>query len=79
MKAMRIRLADENGRVYHWTIVRVPRAINYTLGLSRVVTGWQFTDHDSYTRFVEGNWIALVPAVKATAQNYGFSLLSELS
>jgi len=80
-KAIVIRLKDENGAIYRWKLERVPRAYNCggNLMKSRVISGWQFADHDGYQRFVEGSWIDLVPRVKATAANYGFQLCSELS
>jgi len=80
--SLTIRLADEQGKVYRWTIRRVPRAINCnfpTIGESRVTSGWEYVDHDGYTRFSEGNWLDLLPHVRATAENYGLTLMSELS
>ncbi|MDE1767486.1 MAG: hypothetical protein KGI27_14620, partial [Thaumarchaeota archaeon] len=56
-KTIVIRLQDENQKIYRWSISRGPRAVNLGTGLHRVVHGWQFTDHDGYSRFVEGNWI----------------------
>lgn len=80
MNALQIRLADETGKIYRWTIRRVPRSIHCVLGRStRVIAGWEFVDHDGYARFVEGNWHDLVPRVHGTANNYGLSLMSELS
>jgi hypothetical protein len=79
MKTLAIRLSDENGKIYRWTVSRVPRAINCLLGASRVISGWQFTDHEGYVRFSEGNWLDLVAHFKATADNYGLHCVSELS
>lgn len=79
-KPIAIRLQDDSGTVVRWTIQHVPRTINCTLGQkTRVVTGWQFTDHEGYARFAEGNWRDLVAMFHATAQNYGLQLMSELS
>ena len=80
MKAIQVRLMDDTGEVYKWTIRRVSGAINCTLGKkTRIVSGWEFMDHDNYARFAEGNWLDLVARVKLTANNYGFKLTSELS
>lgn len=80
MKAIQIRLSDESGKVYRWSIHRVPRACNVVCGRpNRIISGWQFEDHDGYARFAEGNWLDLVAMVKMVAGNYGFSLMSELS
>jgi len=82
MKALTIRMTDSAGTVYRWTIQRVPRAINLGAGngpIGRVITGWEYTDHEGYTRFSEGNWFDLVGAVKRTIENYGLTLLSGLS
>lgn len=79
-QSISIRLADDTGKVYRWTIYRIPRAINCTLGKrTRVVSGWEFTDHEGYARFAEGNWRDLVAMFHATASNYGLTLMSELS
>ena len=79
MKPIAIRLQDETGKLYRWTIQRVPRAINCHIGHSRVWSGWQFTDHEGYTRNAEGNWLDLIPRVRGTAENYGLTLVSALS
>jgi hypothetical protein len=80
MRNLSIRLQDSEGKVYRWTIERVPRAVNVGVGIpTRVISGWQFIDHEGYTRFAEGNWQDLVARFKGTAENYGLSLLSELS
>jgi hypothetical protein len=79
MKALQVRLTDESGKIYRWTIRRVPRAFNCMIGYSRVISGWEYVDHDGYVRFSEGNWLDLLPHVRATAENYGLKLLSELS
>jgi hypothetical protein len=68
MKTIAIRLQDSNGQFYRWTIQYVKQW-----------RGWQFTDHEGYTRFAEGNWLDLVSRFKGTAANYGLTLLSELS
>ena len=79
MTATVIRQKDADGAVYRWTLRRVPRIYNMTLGQSRVISGWEYIDHDGYTRFSEGNWQDLVADVKLTASNYGFTLMSELT
>lgn len=76
---LQIRLSDSNGKLYRWTIRRMPRAVNCLAGKTRIISGWQFTDHDGYERFSEGNWLDLVSMVKLTAENYGFFLISALS
>lgn len=79
-QAIRVRLEDSEGKVYRWTIKRVPRAVNLILGHKpRVVSGWEFTDHEGYTRFAEGNWRDLVAHFHAVAENYGLRTMSELS
>jgi hypothetical protein len=80
MKNLAIRLKDSEGREYRWKIERVPRAVNVILGhKSRIVSGWNYIDHDGYVRFAEGNWNDLVFHFKITAENYGLELMSELS
>lgn len=69
MKNMRIQLQDTEGEIYHWTI----RRSEY------VKHGWEFTDHQGYTRINEGNWRALVFRFKRVAGNYGLTLMSELA
>lgn len=80
MSALQIRLQDETGKLYRWTIRRVPRAINCTVGKpTRVVSGWEFESNDGCVRFAEGNWQDLVAMFRRTAENYGLSLLTNLS
>lgn len=80
LKSIIIRLADIEGTVYRWRIQYVPRAVNCVLGQNpRVISGWEFTDHEEYKRFSEGNWRDLVAHFKAIAENYGLTLLSDLS
>ena len=79
-KAIAIRLQDSESKVYQWTIRRVPRAINCVIGRpNRIISGWEFEDHDGYSRFEEGNFLNVVTRVRNTADNYGFMLLSNLS
>ena len=66
---IQIRLQDESGKVVRWSIQRD----------ARPPAGWNFTDHQGYTRFVEGTWRDLVARFKNTAANYNLSLLSDLS
>ncbi len=74
MKNMRIKLTDSSGQTYHWSVQRVPRACNCICGRpNRIVSGWQYTDHDGYARFAEGTWRELVAAFQMTAENYGFT------
>lgn len=74
MRAMRIKLKDETGRVYHWRVWRVEGVINVIPGKkSRKVSGWTFEDHDGYERFAEGNWSELVAKFRLTAENYGLT------
>lgn len=81
--AVQIRLADEAGKIYRWTIRRVARTWGVNpdgpLSRSRWLSGWEYVDHDGYARFQEGTWIDVVPRVKLTAENYGLTLTSELS
>lgn len=74
-----IRLSDENGKIYRWKIRRVPRTINCLIGSNHIVAGWEFVDHEGYSRFAEGNWLDLVARFKGAAANYGLNLMSELS
>ena len=82
-KAVVIRLKDENGKIYKWSIRWIARTwlVNPegALSKSRYGTGWEYEDHDGYCRFQEGNWLDVVPRVKLTAENYGLTLCSELS
>lgn len=68
-KTIQIRLQDEHGKVVRWSI-------HYD---SRRPPTWNFTDHEGYTRVVDGNWHDLVARFKGCAENYNLSLLSELS
>lgn len=77
-KAIQVRLSDADGKIYHWTIRRVARAHNAVLGGGRMVSGWEYTDHQNYPRFSEGNWSNVVARFKATADNYGMKLESAL-
>jgi hypothetical protein len=65
-KRIQIRLTDSEGKMYSW-IIRT------------AVKGWEFTDHEGYTRYNEGNWNSLVFRFKRVAANYGLALASELS
>jgi hypothetical protein len=71
-KAIAIRLQDETGKTYRWTIDREQPASGFK-------GGWRFTDHESYARITEGNWHDLVARFHRVAANYGLTLLSELS
>ena len=68
-KPIQIRLQDETGKIVRWSIRHD----------SRPVATWDYTDHQGYTRSVEGNWRDLVFRVKLTAENYNLQLMSELS
>ncbi len=78
-----IRLKDEAGKIYKWTIRRVAKVWGINpdgpLSRNRYLSGWEYEDHDGYTRFQEGTWIDVVPRVKLTAENYGLTICSELS
>ncbi len=76
-KAVVIRLTDESGIIYRWSIRYAPHIWNCTL--RRYLTGWEYESHDGTVRFQDGNWLAIVPRVKLTAENYGLTLCSELS
>jgi hypothetical protein len=79
-KAISIRLNDATGNLYRWTVKRVPHVWNcLPLGKSHYISGWEFIDHDGVARFAEGNWRDLVALFKQTAENYGFTPMSDLS
>lgn len=82
-KAVQIRLSDDAGTIYKWTIRRVPRTYLVNpegpLSRSRIGTGWEYQDHDGYCRFQEGNWLDVLPRVRLTASNYGLNIETELS
>ena len=81
-KAVQIRLVDADGRIYRWSIRWLKTwgvSPDGPLSRPRQLTGWEYVDHDGYVRFQEGNWLDVVPRVKLTASNYGFTLCSELS
>lgn len=64
-RPMRIKMTyRETGKIYHWMIRRSPRSIGWA-------GGWEFTDHDGYTRMSEGNWFELVDHFRRTANHYG--------
>ena len=79
MTATTIRLKDADGAVYKWTLRHVPKLYNMLLGQSRVISGWEYTDHEGYTRFSEGIWEDAVADVKLTASNYGLTVTSDLT
>lgn len=64
-KGIRIKLKDDAGNVFWWTVNRI-------LG-TRSRSWWEFTDHDGYERFGGENWLALVDTFRLTASNYGFT------
>ena len=66
MRGMVVRLQHSGGEVHKWSI-------------SKQEDGCEFTDHDGYSRYSEGNWMTLVAKFKLVAENYGMTLLSELS
>lgn len=73
MKTIMIRLTDETGNIYKWT-VRHLVATNLTLGQKpKKIAGWSFTDHEGYERFAEGNWMDLVAKFRLVAENYGLT------
>src|SRR5262249_16150573 len=58
-RGMRIRMTyRETGNVYHWTV-------------RKAQGGWEYVDHEGYSRYAEGNWRDLVERFKLTADNYG--------
>ena len=66
-------MTDADGKKYKWTVQSFKNATNVVLGKKpRLISGWSYTDHEGYTRCVEGNWIDLVGAFDLTATNYGF-------
>jgi len=74
MKTIRVKMTDGEGKTYIWTVHRVPRAINYTMGHKpRIVSGWEYVSNDGCVRFSEGNWIDLVADFRLTANNYGMT------
>ena len=82
-KAVVIRLQDENGMIYRWSIRWIACVCwiqpDGPLSKTRHVSGWEYTSHDGVRHFQDGNWLAVVPRVKLTAENYGLTLCSELS
>jgi len=60
-KAMRIRMTyASTGEVYHWKV-------------RKAQGGWEFEDHDGYSRHAEGNWNDLVVKFRMVAENYGMT------
>lgn len=73
MKSFRVKVTDETGQDYYWTVQAV-QAVHLCTGKKpRQVRGWSFKDHEGYERFSEGNWLALVDTFKAVVSNYGFT------
>ena len=75
-KTIKVRMTDTDGKVYFWAVSREPRAWACCLPLPQkphYVSGWNFTDHEGCTRFVEGTWRDLLPRFQETATNYGFT------
>lgn len=77
MRNIEIRLKDENGKVYRWSIEWIKNA--YICGQARHCDGWQFKSHDNVVRFIEGKWRDLVPQFKMVAKNYGLKIQGQLS
>lgn len=74
-KAMQIRMKDETGNEYRWTVRSFQRAWNCGghIAKPRYISGWSYTDHEGCTRSVEGNWLDLVAAFRLTSENYGLT------
>ncbi len=72
-KAITIRMTDQDGQVYRWTIRRVVDAFNVCIPKPRKISGWEFTSHDGCARFSEGNWMELVTMFRSVAENYGMT------
>lgn len=72
---MRIKMTDDDGNIYHWSVKSFKMAWNCggTLKKGRYISGWSFIDHDGVERCSEGNWNNLVEMFKRTATNYGFA------
>jgi hypothetical protein len=65
MKPVQVKLTE--GRV--WRITRD----------ARHPAGWVLETHDGCKRIVGENWLTAVYRVKGIAENYGLSIVSELS
>ena len=74
-KQMKIRMTDQDGKVYYWSVRHISRAWNVLMkpAKSHYINGWQYTDHEGCERFAEGSWMDLVDAFRLTASNYGFT------
>ena len=76
-KAIQVRMTDSEGKQYSWRVWHVARAWNcggnIPYGKGKLISGWQYEDHEGYSRFSEGSWRDLVATFNATATNYGFT------
>jgi hypothetical protein len=69
--AIRIKMTDNLGQVFWWTVQRQPDAVQVGVGSKpRKCPGWMFRDHEGCERFSEGNWLALVGMFREVAANY---------
>lgn len=73
MKTIKIPMTHNDGTKYHWTVISSNRTCLVAGHKPRAMRGWEFTDHDRYTRFVEGNWKDLVDHFQLVASSYGMT------
>lgn len=77
-----ITLVDKTGSRYRWTCRHFTgiRSIDPDgPGTpTRILSGWEYMDHDGYPRFQEGTWHDLIPRLRMTAENYSLTITTDL-
>ena len=68
---MIIKMIAKDGTQYQWTVTGQHQYAQLRNGHKpRNFHGWQFTDHENYTRVVEGTWQNLVCEFRVVSANY---------
>ena len=69
MKPINLRLTDDTGHVFTWSVWRD----------ARTPADWRLTTHDDCERHAGNTWASAVPYIYAIAENYGLALTRSIS
>jgi len=73
---MKLQMTEASGTRHTWTVSERTKFTQVgATAKPRNFYGWSFTDHEGYTRTVEGVWKNLVSELQYTANNYGLSCI----
>lgn len=61
---------EKRERAIHIRMTYRPDGKTYVWKVRKAKGGWEFEDHEGYSRFAEGNWFDLVARFKMVAENY---------